>query len=324
MIRRREFIALLGGAAAAWPLAALGQQALPVIGYLYSGTAGGGAPNVAAFRKGLSETGYVDGRDVSIEARWGNNDRDRLPALAADLVRRRVALICATPNISAQAAKAAATTIPILFSTGLDPVREGLVASFNRPGGNLTGVTQFSTPLAAKRLELLHELAPNVSVVGVLVVPGATNNDEQLGDLEQATRALGLRPPIVLNGRELDSAFASLAQQQIGALFVAASPYFYSVRDQIALLAAQHRVPVIYESREFPEGGGLISYGVDFSDVYRQLGLYAGKILKGTKPADLPVVQQTKFELVINLRSAKVIGVTVPQSLLVAADQVIE
>jgi putative ABC transport system substrate-binding protein len=323
MIGRREFITLLGGAAA-WPLAVRAQQALPVIGYLNSGTAGDGARHGAAFRKGLSETGYVDGRDVSIEARWGNNDRDRLPALAADLVRRRVALICATPNISAQAAKAAATTIPILFSTGLDPVREGLVASFNRPGGNLTGVTQFSTPLAAKRLELLHELAPNVSVVGVLVVPGATNNDEQLGDLEQATRALGLRPPIVLNGRELDSAFASLAQQQIGALFVAASPYFYSVRDQIALLAAQHRVPVIYESREFPQGGGLISYGVDFSDVYRQLGLYAGKILKGTKPADLPVVQQTKFELVINLRSAKVIGVIVPQSLLVAADQVIE
>jgi putative tryptophan/tyrosine transport system substrate-binding protein len=323
-VRRRDFITLLGGAAT-WPLAARAQQpALPVIGYLYSGTAVAGAPNVAAFRKGLGEAGQVEGRDVAIETRWGENDRGRLPALAAELVRRRVALIVATPISSALPAKAATTTIPILFQTGSDPVRAGLVASFSRPGGNLTGVSQLSTPLAAKRLALLHELVPNVSAIGVLVVPGAANSDEQLGDLQQAARALGLRPPIVVNGRELDSAFAGLAQQQIGAIFVAASPYFYGVRDQIALLAARHSVPVIYESREFPEAGGLISYGVDFSDVYRQLGVYAGKILKGAKPADLPVVQPTKFELVINLRSAKVIGLTVPQSLLVAADQVIE
>jgi len=323
-IARRRFISALGGAAAAWPLAARAQQPkVPVIGFLHTVTAEVGAGFVAAFREGLSETGYVEGRDVAIEYRFADGHLDRLPALAADLVRRQLALIVASPTAATVAAKAATTTIPIVFQVGVDPVKLGLVSSFNRPGGNLTGVSQLSYPLAAKRLELLHELVPKAVVVGLLADPQNSNNVEQITDLQQAARALDMRP-IVLDGRDVDSVFANLAQQQIDALFVTASTYFYIVRSQIIALAARHNMPVIYESREFSEAGGLVTYGVDYSAVYRQVGVYAGKILRGAKPADLPIVEPTKFELIINLKTAKALGLTVPQTLLVAADEVIE
>jgi putative ABC transport system substrate-binding protein len=323
-MRRRQFITFLGGSAAVWPLTARAQQpAMPVIGYIYSGALEMGAINLAAFRKGLSEIGYIDGRDVTVESRFSDNQNDRLPAFVAEMVRRQVALIVATPVTAALTAKAATTTIPIVFQTGGDPVKVGLVSSFSRPGGNLTGVGQLSVALAGKRLELLHELVPNASVIALLSNPQGANNDEQLGELQEAARALGLRL-LILNGREIDSAFAALAEQRIEALFVMATAYFYGIRNQIALLAARHNVRAIFESREFVEAGGLVSYGVDFSDVYRQLGVYAGKILKGEKPADLPVLQPTKFELIINLQAAKVIGLTIPASFLLRADKVIE
>ena len=292
-LKRREFITLFGSAAL-WPIAARGQQpAIPVLGYLFSGTADGGATFLAAFRKGLTETGYVEGRDVSIEFRWADNQVDRLPAMAADLVRRRVALIVASPTAAAQAAKAATTTIPIVFQIGGDPVKLGLVSSFNRPGGNLTGVSQLSATLAAKRLELLHNLIPNAIIVGMLADPQIPTNDEEIKSLQQATRALGLRS-LVLNGREIDSVFENLARQNIDALFVMASTYFFRIRNQITQLAARHKVPVIYEAREFTEAGGLVSYGSSFSDVYRQVGFYAGRILRGENPRPAKPVPHTK------------------------------
>jgi putative tryptophan/tyrosine transport system substrate-binding protein len=325
-MRRREFV--IGGlsAAAALPQVATAQQLpMPVIGFLHTLTSEAAARYVTAFLEGLKEAGYLEGRDVIIEYRFADGQLDRLPALAADLVRRQVALIVASPNVATLAAKAATTTIPIIFQVGTDPVKLGIVSSFNRPGGNLTGVSQLSYSLVTKRLGLLHELVPNALAVGILADPQISTNVYQIADLQQAASALGLQP-IVLNGRDIDSVFANLPQQHIDALFVTASSYFYifHIRDQIISLAAHHDLPVIYETREFPEAGGLVSYGVDFSDVYRELAVYAGKILRGAKPADLPVEQPTKLELVINLKTAKALRLTIPSGILAIADEVIE
>jgi putative tryptophan/tyrosine transport system substrate-binding protein len=322
-MNRRDLMTLIGSAAV-WPVAARGQQpAMPVIGFLNGASAWEYGPQTTAFRQGLSETGYVEGRNVLVEYRWAEGHYERLSTLAADLAHRQPAVIATGTIPATLAAKEATTTTPIVFLIGVDPVGAGFVASLNRPGGNLTGVTSLAAELGPKRVELLHELVPKASVIGVLADPVGANNEEQVADLQQAALALGLRA-VILDGRDLDSAFASVARQQIGALFVVASSYFYNIPDQITLLAAQHRVAAIYESREFPEVGGLISYGVDFSDVYRQLGLYAGKILKGAKPADLPVMQPTKFELVINLKTAKALGLTVSNQMQLLADEVIE
>jgi putative tryptophan/tyrosine transport system substrate-binding protein len=322
-MRRRDFLSFVGGAVAACPHPVRAQQPLPEIGYLYPGSRDANEDHVAAFQQGLSEVGYIDGRNLTIEYRWANDQNDMLPAYASELVRRRVAVIVASPAPAAQAAKAATTTIPIVFQIGADPVKLGLVASLSRPGGNLTGVSQLSTTLIAKRLELLHDLVPRASVIAVLSDPQGANIDEQLTILGQAARALGLRT-VISSSRDIDSVFASLADQQANALFVTATSYLVDHRDQITLLAARHRLPAIYESRDFAIAGGLISYGTDFSAVYRPVGLFAGRIVKGEKPADIPVVQPTKFELVINLKTAKSLGLTVPQTLLATADEVIE
>jgi putative tryptophan/tyrosine transport system substrate-binding protein len=323
-MRRRDFIAGIAGSAATWAAVARGQQpAMPVVGFLHTATPEAGAGFVTAFRKGLREIGYVEGQNVAIEYQWANNQNDRLAELAVGLVRRKVSLIVASPTPATLAAKAATTSIPIVFQVGPDPVKLGLVASLSRPGGNLTGISQLSTTLVGKRLELLHALAPNASVVGLLADPQSPNFEEQVRDLQEAASALGLRP-ITLNGREIDSVFANAAQRQINAFFVMASAYFYSIPNQIASLAARHKMPVIYESREFAAAGGLASYGVDFSDVYRQVGVYAGKILSGEKPGELPVLQPIKFELIINRKAAKEIGLTLPDKLLTIADEVIE
>jgi putative ABC transport system substrate-binding protein len=325
-MRRREFMALLGGAAA-WPLAARAQQPrMPVIGFLGGGTPRGLEYLVEAFRRGLSETGFVEGRNVSIEYSWADDQQDRLPELAADLVRRQVAVIVAGPTAAALAAKAATTTIPVVFQTGRDPVKDGLVTSFNRPGGNVTGVSQLAIELGAKRLALLQELVPNAGLIAVLTYPQSVVSQEQVKHLLQAAGALGLRI-LVLNvesERDLNLAFASLVEQRADALIVSASAFFVSRRDKLVALGASNAVPTVYQSREYMAAGGLMSYGSDFSDVYRQVGLYTGRILRGEKPADLPVVQPTKFELVINLKTARALGLTVPPTLLATADEVIE
>jgi putative ABC transport system substrate-binding protein len=327
-MKRREFITLLGGAAATWPLTARAQQpAMPVIGFLHSASPGPFASAVAAFRQGLSETGYIEGQNVAIEYRWAQGQYDRLPALAADLVGRQVTVIVAVAgNAPAQAAKAATASIPIVFVSGGDPVSGGLVASFNRPGGNVTGVSWVATALVPKQLELLHRLARNPAVIGALVNPSYPDHDLQLRELQDAGAAIGQKINVVraATTHEIDTAFASLVQQGAGALIVANDPFFVSRRDQLVELAARHTIPTMYFSREFTAAGGLLSYGANLVDATRQGAIYAAKILKGAKPADLPVVQPTKFELVINLKTAKTLGLEVPSMLLALADEVIE
>jgi ABC-type uncharacterized transport system substrate-binding protein len=328
MIRRREFITLLGGAAAAWPLPAGAQHAaMPVIGFLSSGTPETFAPYVAAFRKGLNETGYVDGQTVAIEYRWAEANYDRLPALSAELVRRPVAVIFASGGlVTAHAAKAATATIPIVYTGGGDPVKFGLVASFNRPGGNVTGVNFLINELGAKRLELLQQVAPRATLMGFLVNPLNRNAESETSDMQEAARALRTQMVILRasNASDLETAFATLAQRRTGALVVGGDPFFDSQRNQIVALAARHALPTMYFLHGFVMAGGLMSYGTSITDAYRQAGIYVGKILNGAKPADLPIVQSTKFELVINLKTAKALGLEVPPTLLARADEVIE
>jgi ABC-type uncharacterized transport system substrate-binding protein len=326
-MKRRDFITLLG-AAAAWPLAARAQQpTIPIVGYVHPDSPQPIAGLLAAFREGLSETGYVEGQNVVIEYRWAHNDLSRIPELVADLVRRRVAVI-ATPGSSAVAlaAKAATTTIPIVFSLGLDPVQLGLVASLSRPGGNITGVNSMSNELVAKRLGLLHELLPTATRFAVLVNPKNPTTESLKKDVEAAAAAIG--PQIEFftasTGSEIDTAFANLVERRPDALVVHPDNLFINRRVQLTTLAARHAVPAIYPLRPDAEAGGLMSYGTKLADAHRQAGVYTGRILKGAKPADLPVVQPTKFEFVINLQTAKTIGLTVPATLLARADEVIE
>jgi putative ABC transport system substrate-binding protein len=321
-MRRREFVTLLGGAAAAWPLAARAQEpAVPVIGFL---SLEGGARQTP-FLQGLSEAGYVEGQNVTIEYGWAEN-YDRMPALAAELVRRRVAVIYANNAPAALAAKAATSTIPIVFNVGSDPVKDGLVTSFNRPGGNITGVTVTSNELEGKRLGLLHELVPATERIAALVNPKNSGAETQLTDLPEAARRVGRQIEILhaTTEREIDQAFTSLVQHRAGALIVASDLFFYSRRNQIVALAAHYAIPTIYHRREFAEAGGLASYGTDFPEMGRQSGIYVGRVLKGERPAVLPVVQPIKFELVINLKTAKALGLAVPPTVLARADDVIE
>ena len=325
-MKRREFITLLGGAAAAWPLAARAQQGgVPVVGFLNGSSAWESAHIVAAFRQGLSEIGYVEGRNVAMDYRWGEGHYDRMPALAADLIRRQVAVIaCNTPG--AVAAKAATTTIPIIFSTGTDPIRLGLVSSLNKPGGNITGVSFFSVILESKRLGILRELAPSAAAFAVILNPQFPDFEAQAKEVEEAGRKLGVQIQILhaSSEREIELAFAKLAELRGGGLLVGADPFLYSRRDYIVGLASRSALPAIYEQRENALAGGLASYGTNVTDAYRQAGNYTGRILNGEKPGDLPVLQPTKFELVINLKTAKALDITVPPSLLARADEVIE
>jgi putative tryptophan/tyrosine transport system substrate-binding protein len=327
-MKRREFITLLGGAAAAWPLAAGAQQpAIPVIGFLHSGSRESVSQDVPNFRQGLDETGFVEGRNVAIEYRWADGQYDRLPALAADLVRYPVAVIaaCAT-SAPGLAAKTATSVIPIVFQTGADPVLDGLVTSMNRPGGNITGVTRLSVTLAPKRLELLHELAPRASTIGLLINPTNPRSRLVVQQMEQPARALGVSLHVLeaATEGELDSVFASLGQMGIGALLVAQEPSYFRWRERITALAARHAIPATYGQRDYAVAGGLVSYDASVSDSYRQVGVYVGRILKGVKPADLPVMQPIKFEIIINLKTAKSLGLEIPDKLLARADEVIE
>jgi putative ABC transport system substrate-binding protein len=325
-LNRRDLL-ILGSTATALPLAARAQQkAMPVIGYLVTGSPGPNEPFVAAFREGLGETGYVEGQNLAIEYRRAEGHYDRLPALAADLVARNVDVIAAAGDAAALAAKNASSTIPIVFFGGGDPVAMGLVTSFARPGGNLTGVAFMAAELLTKRLELLSELVPQARVIALLVNPSDPNTERFIGDGQEAAHAKGLQLHILRASTEseIDGIFASLVQLQAGALVVSPNAFFGSRREQLVTLASRHALPAIYTSREDPTAGGLISYGASLTSVFRQLGSYAGKILKGAKPADLPVQQPTRFELVVNLKAARALGLTVPPSILARADEVIE
>jgi ABC-type uncharacterized transport system substrate-binding protein len=325
-MRRREFITLLGGAAA-WPLVARAQQAMPVIGYLAAGTPDTNARFVAAFRKGLNETGYVESRNVAIEYRWAHNDYDRLPELASDLARRGVSVIAVTGGtMGIRAAQAATATIPIVFGTGDDPVQTGLVPSLNRPGGNVTGIVTMNVELAAKRLALLHELLPAATRFAVFLNPKNPSASSATRSALADAPAAGWQIEFltVSTASDLNAAFATLVQQRAGALLVAPDALFVSRRVQLLTLAARHVVPTIYPSREFAEAGGLMSYGSSFTDMFRQAGTYTGRILKGAIPADLPVMRATTFEFIINLQTAKALDIDVPATLVARADEVIE
>jgi putative ABC transport system substrate-binding protein len=327
-MKRRNFIGLVGGAAA-WPLVARAQRpSVPVVGFLGATSPEGYATFVNGFQRGLKEAGFVDGDNVTTVYRWAEGQYDRLPGLAADLVSRHVSVIVATGGLpSSLAAKQATATIPIVFTLGSDPVKFGLVSSLNRPNGNVTGVTLFAYLLDAKRVELMHELVPGASVVALLVNPNSPAQAEaQYADVEAAVRKFGQQLVILKAGTdsEIDSAIAGVTEKKASVLLVSADPLFLSRRDQLVALVTRHAIPAIYEWRQFAEAGGLMSYGIDLVDAYRQAGVYAGKILGGAKPGDLPVLQPTKFEFVINLKTARTLGLTVPNTMLVAADQVIE
>jgi putative tryptophan/tyrosine transport system substrate-binding protein len=324
-VKRRDFIAALGGAAA-WPLAVRAQPVIPVIGFLGSRASGEDPQLLTSFRVGLKEAGYVEGQNVVIDYRFAENQYDRLPALAADLVKRQVALIAAN-GPAAQAAKAATSTIPIVFTVGFDPVEVGLVASLNRPGGNVTGVSILDVELGPKRLELLRELVPKATIIAVLVNPTDPVRAGNISKVVQrAARTLGLQSNVLQasSERDFDAVFATLLETRVDGLVIGGEPFFNSRSEQLGALTARHKVPTIFQFREFTAGGGLASYGASLTDSYRQIGVYAARILKGERPADLPIVQASKFELVINLRTAKALGLTVPAKLLATADEVIE
>jgi putative ABC transport system substrate-binding protein len=326
-IRRRQFVALLGGGVAAWPLAARGQQAAtPVIGFLNGASSDGYEPMAASFRQGLKETGYVDGQNIAIEFRWAEGHYDQLPAMAADLVRRQVAVIVTGGTPAAFAAKAATSTIPTVILVGVDPVQLGLVGSLNRPGSNVTGLALLTVELEAKKLELLHELLPAATAIALLVNPTNVLSESETKDVQAAARSLGLQLHVLNASTEsqIDAAFAALVELRATALIVSVDTFLNNRRSQIAALAARYAVPAVYGVRDFVNAGGLMSYGTDLVEVYRQEGIYAGKILKGARPADLPIQQVTKVALVINLKTAKTLGLTFPTTLLGRADEVIE
>ena len=327
-MKRREFVTLLGGAVAAWPLAARAQQpAMPVVGFIHILSPETVPRFVPAFRQGLKEVGYVESQNVAVEYRWARGQYDRLPGMVADLVRRQVAVIAATGgDPSPQIAKAATQTIPIVFTANSDPVAQGLVTSLNRPGGNVTGVTIFGPAAVTKRLQLLRDLMPQVVAIAYLMNPSNPNAEFELQAAQTAARSLGLEMLVLRAGteRELDTALATTAQQRAGALLVASDTFFVGRREQVVTLAARHQLPAIYYLREFAEAGGLMTYGNSLPDVYRHVGVYVGRILKGEKPADLPVVQSTKFELIVNLKTAKALGLDIPPNFLTLADEVIE
>jgi ABC-type uncharacterized transport system substrate-binding protein len=326
-MKRRDFITLVGVGITAWPLAARAQQRkTPVVGILFGGLSATFGPVLSAFREGLSEAGYVEGRNVAIEARFAEGDKNRLPALAADLVAQGVDVIVPHANDAAVAAKMATSTIPIVFGIGSNPVKLGLVASLNRPGGNVTGFNLFIYELEGKRLGMLHEIVPKAKLIAVLLNPDSPEFESQFGDVEEAARALGLKLYIerARNEHDFDTAFAAFAKQGVEALLVGTDPYFLSARAAILAAAATYRLPAIYSLREFAKAGGLMSYGTDLTDAERELGAYVGRVLKGESAADLPVVQSTRFEFVINLKTAKTLGIEVPPQLLAQADEVIE
>ena len=325
-MNRRAFIALIGGVSATWPLAARAQQGMPVIGFFHAGSPGPLAPSLAIFRQSLAEAGYVEGRNVAIEYRWAEGHYDQLPAMAAELVRRQPAVIVASPSPPAVAAKAATATIPIVFNAAVDPVKLGIVASLARPGGNATGVSFFQAELGAKQLGLLRELLPTAARIGLLVNPTNPNFEDVTKDVMAAAATIGVQIDVVQasDSREIEAAFAMLVRNKADALLIGSDVFFISRRVQLATLTTRHAIPAVQNVRGFAEVGGLMSYGTSQTEAFRQLGVYTGRILKGAKPADLPVVQSTKFEFVINLPTARALGLDVPPTLLARADEVIE